>query len=233
MSGILKFLGVDSGFGRNNTSAYVLLGNRILLIDCGFTVYNKLQDKNFIDPKYDFDVIVTHLHPDHFGSLGQLVFTTYYNFKKTVNIISASKNLDSELAGCGTGFDMHRPNPTFPEVSYTRNNTYDVKFIEVPHVINMDCYGFVVQIGDRRVVYTGDTTTIEPFLEYVSPDTEFYVDASFTGGGGVHLNLKENLGILSDIASRSAGVFLMHMDNKEQIEELIKGTKIQMAVEEK
>ena len=42
---ILTFLGRDSGFGRENNSVYVEIDDKLVIIDCGFTVFEKLKEK--------------------------------------------------------------------------------------------------------------------------------------------------------------------------------------------
>ena len=43
MNSTLTFLGKDSGFGINNNSAYTIIDNNFILIDCGYTVFNILK----------------------------------------------------------------------------------------------------------------------------------------------------------------------------------------------
>ena len=45
----LTFLGRDSGFGRENNSVYVEIDDKLVIIDCGFTVFEKLKEKLGID----------------------------------------------------------------------------------------------------------------------------------------------------------------------------------------
>lgn len=49
---VLTFWGSDSGFGKKNNCAYVEYNNKLLLIDCGFTVFHEIQ-KNIDIKKYD------------------------------------------------------------------------------------------------------------------------------------------------------------------------------------
>ena len=42
---ILNFLGKDSGFGKNNNFAYFETNNELILIDCGFSVFEKVKEK--------------------------------------------------------------------------------------------------------------------------------------------------------------------------------------------
>ena len=84
----LSFLGRDSGFGIKNNSAYIEYENKFILIDCGFTVFSQLKNK-FDFNKYDeIDVIITHLHNDHAGTLSQFILYMYFIYNKKVNVIT-------------------------------------------------------------------------------------------------------------------------------------------------
>ena len=78
----LSFLGRDSGFGIKNNSAYIEYENKFILIDCGFTVFSQLKNK-FDFNKYDeIDVIITHLHNDHAGTLSQFILYMYFIYNQ-------------------------------------------------------------------------------------------------------------------------------------------------------
>ena len=76
----LKFLGRGSAFNveEGNTSAYYKSKNDMLLIDCGSDVFKKIVKKHLLDNVYDLYIAITHSHPDHIGSLGDLIFYCYY-----------------------------------------------------------------------------------------------------------------------------------------------------------
>ena len=223
----LTFLGRDSGFGKLNTSAYAIINNRLLLVDCGYTVMPKLLEFNILSSVTGIDVIITHLHADHAGSLSQLVLYSYYVFKNPVNIISNCKEIDNFLTI--TGASRFLQTPGFPKERYTRNNDF-VTFIKTDHVEDeMDSYGFTTRINGIRAIYTGDTNTLEPFIPYVEPGCQLFTDASCSGG--VHLNLEENLPLLKDLSSRGVHVFLMHLDDEKKIRQMIQGSNIKIAGE--
>ena len=79
---ILTFLGRDSGFGENNNSAYVEIDNNLIIIDCGYTVFNKIKETFNVKKYSEIAVIITHLHNDHAGSLSQLILYSYFIFSK-------------------------------------------------------------------------------------------------------------------------------------------------------
>ena len=78
----LKFLGSDSGFGKKNNSAYIERENKITIIDCGFTVFQELQKKFNFNKYEEINVIITHLHNDHAGTLSQLILYLYFIYNK-------------------------------------------------------------------------------------------------------------------------------------------------------
>jgi len=70
--------------------------NLVELIDCGYNIFETLQ-RNFPGEveliKY---IYITHLHPDHVGSLPALILYRYFMFGKSTNIVCAT-NLLYEL----------------------------------------------------------------------------------------------------------------------------------------
>lgn len=69
----LTFLGKDSGFGEKNNSSYIEIENKLILIDCGFTVFQQVKNKFNFENYESIHIIITHLHNDHAGSLSQLI----------------------------------------------------------------------------------------------------------------------------------------------------------------
>ena len=178
----LTFLGRDSGFGEKNNSAYIEVEDKLILIDCGFTVFEQI--KNIFDlSKYkEIKIIVTHLHNDHAGSLSQLI-------KEYLDIT-------------GT-----------PEDAYELKD--DIEFIKTEHVKYLDAYGFCLNINDRKIVYTGDTNTIAPFMPYIENCDELYIDVSRFGGA--HIKIDDIVDTLKNIKQKGTEIFLMHLDDKEYI----------------
>lgn len=204
----LSFLGRDSGFGKENNSAYIEYGNKFLLIDCGFTVFSQLKNK-FNFNKYDeIDVIITHLHNDHAGTLSQFILYLYFIYNKKVNVITKCERIKEFLDITGT-----------PEDAYElkKENEY-IKFIKTEHVKYLDAYGFELNINSKNIIYTGDTNTLEPFEPYLKNADEFYVDVSRFGGA--HLKIDDIKTKLEEIQKNGTSVYLMHMDDVEYIRKI-------------
>lgn len=201
----LRFLGRDSGFGKENNSTYIEHENKFFLIDCGFTVFSQLKEK-FDFNKYDeINVIITHLHNDHAGTLSQFILYLYFIYNKKINVITNCKRIKEFLDITGT-----------PEDAYIlkKENEY-IKFIKTEHVKYLDSYGFELNINSRKIIYTGDTNTLEPFKPYLKDVDEFYVDVSRYGGA--HLKIDEIKDELKEIQENGTRVYLMHMDDVEYI----------------
>lgn len=207
MSQTLTFLGGDSGFGENNTSAYYIMDNKLILIDCGFAIFSKV--KNMLQDFDEIDVIITHLHNDHAGTLSQLIMYVYFILGKTVNVISKCERIYDYLDITGT-----------PKESYNiYNSTEYVELIKTEHVKELDSYGMNLKINNKNIIYTGDTCSLNSFIPYIDNADELYVDIS--KNGGVHLKISEIIDELDKIYTNGTDVYLMHVDDKKYVKEYI------------
>ena len=85
----LKFLGRGAAFNpkEGNTSAYFIENNQLFLIDCGESIFEKLVELDLLNDIESINLMITHTHSDHIGSLGSLVMYAYYTLKRPLNII--------------------------------------------------------------------------------------------------------------------------------------------------
>lgn len=202
---LLTFLGKDSGFGEKNNSAYIDLDDKLVLIDCGFTVFEEIKKKFDLSKYSKIEVIITHLHNDHAGSLSQLILYSWFIYNKKVTVYTKCVNMKKYLEITGT-----------PSESYEiKDKTENLKFIKTEHVDYLDAYGFELKINNQKIVYTGDTKTIEPFLPYIDKCSELYVDVSKYGGA--HLKIDDVSDVLNSISKKGIYVNLMHIDDWEYV----------------
>lgn len=208
-SSILKFLGSDSGFGINNNSAYIEEKGKLTIIDCGFTVFTQIKKKFDLNKYKEINIIITHLHNDHAGSLSQLILYSYFIFNKKVNVISMCSKIKEYLDITGT-----------PEDAYTLYNEFEnVEFIRTEHTRYLDSYGFKLCVNGKKIIYTGDTNILEPFIKYTNDIDEFYVDVSRYGGA--HLKIDDVIEKLREIKKKNIKIYLMHIDDRKYIDEKI------------
>ena len=205
----LNFLGKDSGFGKNSNSAYFETDEELIIIDCGFSVFEKVKEKFDLSKYSSIKVIITHLHNDHAGSLSQLILYCWYVFNKKVTVLSKSENIEKYLEITGT-----------PRESYELKSDY-IEFIKTDHVKYLDAYGFYIKLNNKGIVYTGDTNTIEPFLPFIEIADELYIDVS-KYKSDAHLNINDVIDKLKEFKEKGKKIILMHLDDKDYIEEVTK-----------
>lgn len=201
----LKFLGNDSGFGEKNNSAYYEKDDNFILIDCGFTVFQQLKEKFDFNKYKEINIIITHLHNDHAGSLSQFVLYMWFIYHKKVTIFSKCKDIKLYLDITGTP----------PDAYDLKLKGEDLEFIKTQHSPYIDCYGFRIVLDNKKIIYTGDTSTIETFLPYLDDCNELYIDLSTNGG--IHINVNDCLDLLKKFKPNGTNIIPMHLDKKEYI----------------
>ena len=78
----------------------------------------------------------------------------------------------------------------------------------------------VFEIDSKKIIYTSDTNTIEPFLQELENAEELYIDLS-RYGGEVHLKFDDIRPKLIEISKKGTKVIPMHLDDAKYIEEKI------------
>lgn len=206
----LTFLGNDSGFGKKNNSAYIEKEDKLILIDCGFSVFEIIKEKFEFNKYKEIEVIITHLHNDHAGSLSQLILYLWFIYKKSVTIFSKCSRIKDYLEITGTPKDAY----------ILKNASKNIEFIKTEHVKYLDSYGFKLNIENKNIIYTGDTNEINAFLPYIKNANELYIDVSRYGGA--YIKIDDILNTLEEIEKNGTNIYLMHMDDKEYIKSVIK-----------
>lgn len=174
---LLKFLGNGDASNTlsDNTAAIIDDDRTLLLIDCGFTTYRNLTETN--DRKYfrrlttshyeEVIIAITHLHPDHAGSLAHMIFFLYYGCGIIPKIIyPEEKDMMTflNLQGCvhGLMYDFYseeNPKYVFTPIKVRHSefiNTWSYD-IEIPHL-------------NRKIYYGSDTcnsTGLRNRLDYI------------------------------------------------------------------
>lgn len=222
----LKFLGRGSAFNpkEGNNSAYFIINNELFLIDCGESVFEKLIERKLND-YISINVMITHTHSDHIGSLGSLVMYSFYVLHKSVNIIlpEGAKHLASIekiLSGFGCTIQMY---------NYVDEKNYDhiysvfdrIRYVETSHCDELDCYSLLFETPGGIVYYSGDTREIDVVKSLIDDNVKIdklYIDTTTVDyPGNVHLYI----GILKDVIpdSLKEHVYCMHLNNDDCIEQ--------------
>jgi len=188
---MIEWVGTGSGLNPvlGNTSFLVKGLDRILLVDCGFTVPSELIKQAKL--KEVTDILITHIHADHIGGLESFGFMNYFAFKKRdeerPNLYLATDSIAQALwehslrggmehaqtdenlllnANLDTYFNVHVGNqikiPGLPNLD----------FFPTLHVHKMENYG--IKIGEQAW-YSGDTVELpNTTARLIFQDCQFY-----------------------------------------------------------
>ena len=221
----LLFLGRGSSFNTSegNTSAYFIDKNELFLIDCGESIFERIIEKGLLNDVDCVNVMITHTHSDHVGSIGSLIMYCYYVIKKNVNIIISRDSLYKDdiidlirIFGCTS--DMYRI------VYEDEYNDYDmfnsINFVKTNHVKEIPSYGILFDTNNGIVYYSGDTSDLNNVSDLINSDLDIdkiYVD---TTSSDVVNNVHVFIGNLNELVSKSLKkrVYCMHINDKKCID---------------
>lgn len=218
----LMFLGRGSAFNTSdgNNSAYFIDKNELFLIDCGESIFERIMEKNLLDGVCCVNLMITHTHSDHVGSIGSLIMYCYYVLKIGVNIIVSKDSLYKDdlinlirIFGCTN--DMYR-------IVYTEdyNKKFDlfnsVRYIKTNHVKEISSYGILFNTSNGIIYYSGDTSDLNNIFDLINSDLvidKIYVD---TTSVDVINNVHVYIGKLNDLISVDLKdkIYCMHINDK-------------------
>jgi len=223
---MLNFIGMGSAFntGLGNTSAFVKENNSLILIDCGGTVFQKLQKLSMLDEVSNLYIVITHTHPDHVGSLGDVIFYSYYILKHIPTIFFPERELiERFLTSIGVSAEMYNLNSSnVVDISDMQLGDFSIDFMPVSHTDIIPTYGFIMKLNGRVFYYSGDANGISnTILDKLKNGQicRIYQDTcglDYEGNG--HLSLRK----LCDIVSREFRdkVYCMHLDKHITVKEI-------------
>lgn len=227
----IKFFGRGSAFADEHNSAFFVSDNDLVLIDCPATAFHKVKKTGW--QKYDnIFVLVTHTHEDHVGGIGTLIPFVWFmsGMKKRVTVAAPSQQVKEDLrlllgrvGGCEDGwYDLITADETGRE--------WFVSAVPTIHSATLKgrCFGYQLSIGGRNVLYTGDTSTLAPFIPRLSAGSCLYTEISCFSSG-VHLFIDDTLPQLMQLAGNGVEIYLMHLDDEQKTAAAIEGTGIHLA----
>ncbi len=171
----LNFIGTGGAFNvsQKNCSAFYRKDNKLLLIDCGESIFEEIVKNNILDGIDSLYILITHFHTDHVGSLGSLLFYSDMLGIKDVNVIYPNKdkmNTLLELFGV--------TNCEYNVLAPIEVSEFTIKEFKAVHSI-MEAYSYLISIEDKLVYFSGDTKNIpNSILTLLKEDKidEFYQD---------------------------------------------------------
>lgn len=224
--GLLKFLGRGSAFNNKegNTSAFIKKENYLLLIDCGEDIFDKCIEAKLLDGVDKINVLITHLHPDHVGSLGTLIFYCYFIKNLKANVFYEDMNtLEQLLYLQGVDKSQYNLDSCGKIADLDKVGISTIESFKTKHAPNLKSFGYIFNMIDgKRVIYFGDTNDLPiSIIEMLKCDNkvEIYIDTSIADyQGSAHLSLKKLCEKApQEIRSR---IFCIHYDSDVLIEKL-------------
>lgn len=218
---LLNFVGCGnsfSGFNGNN-SAYLRFNKTLFLIDCGSANFGRMIRAKLLEGIDRIDVLVTHLHPDHVGSLGSLILYTVYQMAPMSQVkltVLVPEELRSDLATLlrlqGVTEDKYHLT-TIPSAGFETDFGFQVHPVPVTHAKELICFGYILKFQTQSLYYSGDAAMIPrevvhqlAELDYVYQDTciEDYP-------GNVHMSLQRICEMIP--VQYRHKVYCMHLDD--------------------
>ena len=226
---MLSFFGRGSAFSDKNNCAYFKHGDRLVLIDCSATAFNKVKNLS-MDGITGIEILVTHTHSDHVNGIAMLIDYMWFVKKVPVTVIAPSEDVKNDLLYLLQRLDGCE-NDWYTLVTSSEFNAPYVKaVIPTTHSQQLEgrCFGYNLDIDGTNVVYTGDSNTIEPFKPYITPGSELYMETSFNKSD-VHMHIDDQLSFIKEFVGNGVSVYLMHLDDENNILAKINGTGAKLA----
>ncbi len=223
----LKFIGRGAAFNpkEGNNSSYFIENNQLFLIDCGESVYERLVESGLLESAPTINLMITHTHSDHIGSLGSLAMYSFYTLNKPLNIILPENpkhliNIEKILNGFGCNREMY---------NYVNEKSFDgkyaafqsIRYIETNHCNELNCYGLLFVTQNGVTYYSGDTREIDIVKKLIASGVtidKLYVDsttANFSGNPHLYIGILQET-IPEELKSH---VYCMHLNNDNCIEQ--------------
>lgn len=214
----LKFLGNGSAFSKTHTSGYFDYNDDIYFID--MSMYNVDKAMSLKPEDYsNIYIFITHMHDDHAGGLGLFIEKLYF-LKGRKPIICVPRELFGDifvyLKTIGVRKDMYKI------MVLDKGKYYKVYKVDHAPELAGKCFGYRFDLPDISFIYTGDTSSLKPFMGDIRDVDELYTECATTKSP-VHYDLESHLDELNSIYKNGTKVYLMHIDNEEKVRELIKG----------
>lgn len=221
----LNFVGNGSAFSshRGNNCAYFKEDRKILFLDFGEDIFDRVSQSKLLDDVDEVYVAITHLHSDHIGSLPTLI--PYNHYKKNIPTYFVLNDVDDAKDGLFEDYLYITGADEFYKTCDSQlNNAFkSIKKLEFTKVSHLSEHDFAIKIqfnNGKIIYYSGDTNDEKYIASVVSnlgKNDEFYCDTCLADyEGNVHTNIE----VLNRLVPQElhGQVVCMHYDSDDLIE---------------
>lgn len=215
---LINFIGTGSAFNTKlgDNSAFIKKDNSLILIDCGGTVFSKLRKLNLLNGVENLYIVITHTHPDHVGSLGDLIFYSYYILKHKAKVFFPQKAImESFLANVGVSSKQYEFNSlASAEINDVNLGKVNINFLPVKHTDTIPTYGFIMNLNGSAFYYSGDSNNLSSAIIDKLKSGEikriYHDTCGLDYSGNPHLSIKKLCETVPE--ELRSKVYCMHLD---------------------
>ncbi|HLF71047.1 MAG TPA: MBL fold metallo-hydrolase [Dehalococcoidia bacterium] len=215
----LLFLGSGNAFGAEGRAFSSFLLNGRYLFDCGPTVLQQLRKAGIAS--HDIEVVfISHFHADHFFGLPFILLDAKYGGRdKDIWIVGPAGVEAKTEALIGIGYPGLRADAPsafkrhYVEVSDgVEAEVAGLSFsaARVDHVADLECLAFRVQVDERSLAYSGDSTLC-PGLLRIAEGADVVVLELSCDANAVHLG-PDDVDAVAKVAAAGAQIVVTHLD---------------------
>lgn len=224
---MIQFIGNGSAFNTRlgDNCAFIKGKESLILIDCGGDTFTKLKEKDLLDYKRLY-IIITHTHPDHIGSLGNLIF--YSHYKKGIKpkiFFPHRKTIEDLLSYMGVSKELYNLESRYVNEFYDKEfKGIEIEFSNAKHVQEIPAYSFIFKMETEKFFYSGDTSEVnKEAVEMLQNEkiSEIYHEvSSIDSKDSPHTSINKLCDAFKKELRKS--VYCMHLDENIGEQDLIK-----------
>jgi ribonuclease BN (tRNA processing enzyme) len=225
----LTFFGRGAGFNpvEGSTSSYFLDNGELFLIDPGESVFHTLVAKKILDSASALNVLITHTHSDHVGSLGSLLLFASVTRRFKTNIIIDENmvfapNLSTLLKIYGVPDRMFQfADSSAFDNRYSQFNK--VRYIKTFHCNELKTCAILFETSSGLIFYSGDMKDPAPLIDIIKSGKKIdkiYMDSNNDPNPNpYHLRLKEVYDIVPpELRPR---IYCMHFSSRQCMDDAL------------
>lgn len=181
---MLQFFGRGSAFADQHNAAFFREQGDLILLDCPGTAFQKVKRFDWSNV-FNVYVLITHTHGDHIGGLGTLLQYLFFTQHKRLTVVAPSELVREDLQLQLIRIEGCQPEWFSLLTVQQLQKPWLQRAVLTEHTdtLRLKCYGYVLTVAGKTVVYTGDTRTLEPFLPYLHPGCFLYTELAAIQSG--------------------------------------------------
>lgn len=200
----IVFVGTSDAFGaggRRQPAICVRTPKGATLLDCGPTTLTGLASLGLARDEID-SIVLTHYHGDHFGGVPLLLLAAkYVDVRKRPLIILGPEGVRARIEDASRALGHPMEDGPWPfEIRYeefsagkeVEGGPVTVRAFEAFHQVETRPHGVMIDTGEERIAYSGDTGWFDKLPERVRGADLFIAECTqFDSEYPYHLNLRQ------------------------------------------